>query len=379
MEVLRFLNYHLQDDIFQVMDTLKGLYGIKWTYDEDFDLFVLNYDQIISSLFKFHPIVCECRSLVVAYSLERGFYCVSRSFDRFFNFRESQDELDISTLTAVEKLDGSLIGIFYHKGRWLYRTKSVIMPVGQVNGWEVTWKDLIDPCIPNQTRMNEICDLFSCEDSTFICELLSPENRVVVKYDEVELRLLAIRDTEGEYDDSLVCDELAIFLNMERPRTYSFDSFEEAEKEAENLPNLEEGFVFYNEWGSPVLKMKSPSYVRAHRLRGESVLTPNRVCDLIIAGEVDEYLAVFPEDDVKVAPYVMAHRRILQSASLGWKFYGMCETQKQFAMGVKDTPVAPLLFSMRKGLTLSEAWDKLLPPNQRKLIIKGLDEDISKW
>ena len=63
------------------IESLKSEFGINVKeYD---DLFVLNYDQIESP--KTHPIVQECRSLI----LDKQFNVVSRSFDRFFNFGEN--------------------------------------------------------------------------------------------------------------------------------------------------------------------------------------------------------------------------------------------------------------------------------------------------
>lgn len=53
------------------------------TVKEVDDLLVLNYNQIESP--KTHPIVIECRSLI----LDTGFNVVSRSFDRFFNIYEN--------------------------------------------------------------------------------------------------------------------------------------------------------------------------------------------------------------------------------------------------------------------------------------------------
>lgn len=53
-------------------------------YDEG--LLVLNYDQIESP--KSHPIVMECRALI----LDTDFNVVSRAFDRFFNIHEIYEQ-----------------------------------------------------------------------------------------------------------------------------------------------------------------------------------------------------------------------------------------------------------------------------------------------
>jgi hypothetical protein len=71
MQVVQYLKEH-------GIGKLVSEFGIKVKeYDEG--LLVLNYDLIESP--KSHPIVMECRSLI----LDKQFNVVSRSFDRFFN------------------------------------------------------------------------------------------------------------------------------------------------------------------------------------------------------------------------------------------------------------------------------------------------------
>ena len=63
------------------IEALKQEFGIKVKEYEE-GLCVLNYDQINSP--KSHPIVKECRSLI----LDKEFNVVSRSMDRFFNYNQ---------------------------------------------------------------------------------------------------------------------------------------------------------------------------------------------------------------------------------------------------------------------------------------------------
>lgn len=382
MEVLKFLNKYIEGTPADALAELKAAFGIKHSYNEEYDLYVLNYDQIDSAKHKFAEIVCECRSLVLEVNEITGNFCVvSRSFDRFFNYGESDQEYHIKDVRAVEKMDGSLIGLFYHDGQWLYRTRSVIMPEGEINGLDVTWKDIIEPLMPSLPFMTASADMLDLYEDTFILELVAPHNRVVVRYNEPALRLLAVRDRFGTYAGTDYCDFIAQKLDFGRPREYNFDSWDEALEAAKELPNLEEGFVFYTNWDNPVLKIKNPAYVAAHHLRGEGVLNPKRICDLIIMGEVDEYLSVFPEDDEILAPYVQAHRRMVDSVHLAWKYYGRVADQKEFAMKVKDTPFAAILFSMKKGLTYSEAWSRMTQNSKREMINRAMAKSLAadKW
>ncbi len=74
-----------------------------------------------------------------------------------------------------------------------------------------------------------------------------------------------------------------------------FHLIEECIQTSLNLKDLEEGYVIY-ENSIPIYKIKSPSYVAIHHLRGEG-LCPKKIAELILINETDEYLKYFPEDE----------------------------------------------------------------------------------
>ncbi len=373
MKVVDFLNRctFMRDSEEQALIRLQERYGIKSKYHEGTGLYVLNYDQIESSKHKTDQIVRECRSLVLGVESvgdcnEPQFYVVSRSFDRFFNHGEHRIPCKIDKLNFYEKMDGSLVTLFHVDGEgWLYRTKSMIMPEEdmKVNGFNVSWKELIEESL----RFNNMFEVAMEERDSYIFEVTAPENRVVTRYNDRSATLLAIRDnTTGVYQTSEWCEEMATVLGYNRPKTYSFDDWTSVEEGAKLLPNLEEGFVGYRN-GEPMVKVKNPAYVAAHHLRGDG-LNPKRCMDLVLMNETDEYLTVFPEDDKMMQPYISAYSRLTFTTAVTWEKYEKVESQKEFAFFVKDLPIAGVLFSLRKGLTVSEAWDKLTTNHKYKLI-----------
>lgn len=337
----------------EALQALKEATGVKNSVWND-KLVVLNYSQIDSK--KTCAIAQECRSLV----LELGTWeVVSRSFNRFFNLGEEPcPAIDITRMTAYEKVDGSLIGVFNYKGEWMYRTRSVIMPTGEINGWTVTWKDHIE------VAMKELHFPTMSTNATYILELTSPENRVVTKYASTDpmFTLLATRcNITGVYFGSSL-DE------VRRPREYKFETISDCLEAAKELRNLEEGFVLYNRQGEPVCKVKNPAYVAAHHLRGEG-LNPKKIKDLIFMNEVDEYLAIFPEDVKMFEPYVNAYIKLM--AVIGASEYFLRDkglTQKEFALKILDLPYKSLLFSMRQGMTQQEAWEKCTTNTKYQLV-----------
>ena len=362
----------LQRSIIALND-LADNYSIKYNIWED-DLVVLNYDQINSP--KYDPIIKECRSLV----LELGTWeIISRAFDRFFNLNEdpSQD-IDITELKAHEKVDGSLITVFNYNGKWLYRTKSVIMPTDIINNNAdmVTWKDRIEEGLVGFYKKA----LYVPVTNSYIFELTCRENRVVTKYANTEgrLTLLAIRNNErGFYMHKQYCDDIAKELLFSRPREFSFDTIDHCLDSAKALRNLEEGYVMYDDQGVPICKVKNPAYVAAHRLRGEGVLSEKRILDLIIMNELDEYLAVFPEDSELIEGYAVdfinMNIDIEDVCCFIAEFTG---TQKDFALYVMDNykGISAIAFAIKQGKTPIEAWEGLTTNKKYNMILHYTNE-----
>lgn len=161
------------------------------------------------------------------------------------------------------------------------------------------------------------------------------------------------------------------------PKRYPCTSVEQIEALVNSLPNLEEGVVLYNSQGVPVLKVKGKAYLAAHRMRGENGLNPKRCMDLVLMNEVDEYLTVFPEDVNKLAPYCKGWDDAMTQIYILWNTFALIEEQKEFALGVKDTIVAPLLFRMRNGKTKEEAIKSLTTNAKYHIITQYVNLDKS--
>lgn len=355
MKVVNFLKDNQEGNSPEkCLELLKEAYGIKYSIWED-KLVVLNYDQIASP--KLHPITKECRSLV----LELGTWeVVSRSFDRFLNYGESGtgEDWELPSMEAYEKMDGSLIGIFSYNGVNLYRTRSMIMPTSIINEWvsELTWKEAIETAIGGSPY-------FTIKGVTLICELTCIENRVVVKYENPNptLTLLAVRTTEGDYLDRTKLDKiLEGFTFLHSPKKYSFNTISECLTSAKNLPDLHEGFVMYKD-GVPLGKVKNPAYVAAHHLRGEG-LNKRRIFDLLIMGEVEEYLSVFPEDESVFTKYLKAYQLLGEELQKVEEVVDQSHllSKKEFALSVMDSEFKHIAFTCRNKKVSAETAFSML-------------------
>lgn len=339
MEVIKYLKQH-------GIAKLVSEYSIKVkTYDEG--LLVLGYDQIESP--KAPQIVRECRGLI----LDTDFNIVSRSFDRFFNFGEmpeTQAHLDWSKAVCMEKVDGSLIKIYFWNGLWRISTRGTAFAESTVNGFPETFAELVLKALKLTAEgFQERCNEELLPYYTYIFELTSTENRVVKVYSGYTLHYLgARRNDDGTYGSQ--CREFdAIALGARSIKFFGFGSAEECAETAKHLPDLEEGYVVYQD-GVPVCKIKSPAYVCVHHIRGEG-LNPKRISQLVLTNEIDEYLKYFVEDAVHFEPYIAAHKSLTLALVQSYEATQHITDQKEFAIAVKHLPFSGVLFSCKKLTT----------------------------
>ena len=385
METTKYLSKY--PSIQEGIAALSSELGIKVKEYPDLDVIVLNYCQIESP--KTNPITRECRSLVINYAGE----VVSRSFDRFFNLGEGECEVDFNTAVAFEKADGSLINLYYvpSLGQWHFRTRGTafaesMLPSGRC------YQEAILECIGLSFEAFQEAMSGVDEDITFIFEFVSPENRIVTRYAEPELVLLGVRDVSGFYPQELnssvygerldfvatVFKEDLKFKNVRAARYMKVSSVEQVEKAVAGLQNLEEGFVVLDYVAQTRVKVKSPSYLICHRIRGEG-LTPNRIAELVAISEEEEYLSYYPEDRVYFNPYIDMRDWLLDCAEAVFEEKNKLVEQKVFALAVKDYMFSSLLFTARKkNCTIMHAWSESKESYRAELIKKAVNDENEK-
>lgn len=323
------------------LDDLRDDYFIKVKeYD---DRIVLNYDQIQSP--KSDDYVVQCRGLI----LDKQFNVLCLPFDRFFNMGEVYDHnanIDWSNAECFEKVDGSLIKIYHDGEAWCCATRGTAFAETDVYGWDIIFADLVYNAlgVVNSGEFDQLCSNHLNIENTYLCEVTARENRVVTAYDGYKLWNLAIRNTEnGEYiSDKQDCLDMGMLL----PSVYSFESVESCIHTAANLPDLQEGYVLYVN-GKPYCKIKSPSYVAIHHIRGEG-LNPKRISELVMMNEVDEYLKYFPDDAEYFVKYEYALENLIGKIKATHQSVVDITDQKEFAMMVKDYPFSAILFNWKK-------------------------------
>jgi len=286
---------------------LKEEFGINCNKRDG--LILLKYDQIDSSKFKTHPIVCECRGLILE---EATLEIVSMPFYRFFNYGEegTKDffETDVDKIFIEEKRDGSLISLFNFNDRWMIATSGTIEGTGQVGFCNMTFRQLFDITVKQYDNFYEKLN----EDYTYVFELTAPENKVVTTYHKRDLTLLTIRrnfyDSNNKvkpieiYNNEML-ENIAQELDVNYPKYHKFTTVNELLGTVNTLKNLEEGFVcvkYVSVDGVDVncwqrVKVKSPDYLAAAHIRESSASSLWRVLKLVVSGDEQEFLIYFPE------------------------------------------------------------------------------------
>lgn len=309
------------------------------------DRCVFDYSQIDSP--KTDAVVMQCRGLIANKDRTQ---IVCRPFDRFFNLGEAPDtqtDLDFSKAVAYEKIDGSMIKIYYFSGRWEIATRGTAFGESNVNGFDLTFRDLALKAMGlSESEFQD--SAYLCLDSavTYLLEITSLENKVVTHYEGYKLHYLGARVTEtGEW----VSEEQLRFVSgfgAIMPTKSVFSNKDEAISASNNLGGLREGFVLWQN-GRPIAKVKSDAYVTAHHIRGEG-LTPKRIAELVLTGEHEEYLTYFASDKHHFEPYEQAETDLMQEITAVWQKLQYITDQKEFAKQACKYPFSAVLFEVKK-------------------------------
>lgn len=349
-------------------NALNDAFGIKIKDYPEEGIVVLNYDQIESP--KTDPIVMECRGLILDYHGN----ILARPFDRFFNLGEApetQAKLNMLEAVAYEKVDGSLIKIWYNPKTavWNIATRGTAFAESNVGDHGITFKELVYRALGVQEHEFEsLANNVLNKNITYCFEVTAMENRVVTRYEGYTLHYLGARVTQtGEYcrDEQL---KNALSLGAKDIKQWNFSDTKQAIDAVNHLGNLEEGFVVWQD-GKPICKIKSDAYVAVHHIRGEG-LTQKRICDLVISGEHEEYLTYFPEDRVHIEPVFQKYAALLSSIATAWKMTNTIGNQKEFALAINKLHFKSVLFTMRNhGVTIHEAFNRLSDNTKRDMVM----------
>jgi len=319
-------------------DHLAEEFGIKAKRHGKYpELVLFKYNQLESPMGE--PIVQECRGVIL--NEADNWNVVARPYDKFFNYGEGHaSEIEWETAKVYEKLDGSLMTLYWYKDEWHVASSGTPDAGGDINGLGITfaelfwktWNDL-GYCKPSDDRNN--CYMF---------ELMTPYNIVVVQHEESRLVLHGVRHVNGaEFEPELYADA----YGWECVKTYPITNWDECVKASTELNGAcSEGYIVCD-MQFRRNKVKCPQYVAIHHLK--EGFSPKRMLEIVRGVESDEVLAYFPQYADMIGAIREKYNTEVEAIREAYAKYKHIENQKEFALSVKDMPFAAILFGLRKG------------------------------
>ena len=308
-------------------------YCLKWKEDGDYILF--SYNQL-SSDFSI-PLVREARGIIFT---KDNFDVVCRPYCKFGNYGESYAAtIDWTSARISQKIDGSLIKMWFHNEAWHISTNNTIdASNAKVEDFFFhNYKELFLEAVRKNTFINTFYSMLD-KNYTYMFELVSPSTRVVIPYSKINAFYLSrINNKTGEEiwgaDDKNSCG-LAV------PKMYTMNTLEEVVAAAELLPWDEEGYVVFDKNFNRV-KIKSPQYVIAHYARNNGALTSKRLIKVVLDNEVGEFLT-YCEDykDYINLIYVLMQSSNISASAILQEVRANCNnfSRKEYAIYCKDYP-----------------------------------------
>lgn len=314
------------------------------------------------------PLVCEARGIIIDIA-EKEVVCWP--FDKFFNVQEQYaSDIDWSSARVLEKIDGSMIKLFWYKNAWRFATSSTC--------------DAKDACVPGYRDLTYADIILRAENyksipfekldkgKTYIFELVSPQTQVVIKYKMTALFFLSSKNNlTGEETD-------ADLDGFRKPKSFPLQSIDECLKAAFELNDGDdvekEGFVVVDKMYRRI-KIKSPDYVAMHRISTNRVFTAKRMSELFCQGEDFHKLAMDFPSDAHIIKYYdwqfteMTHKAedMMQYSRRLYEEYD--HDRKTVALAIKDSPYAWAGFkAIGNDEEVASIVALLAPSNVEKLI-----------
>jgi hypothetical protein len=191
-------------------------HGLDTSINRELGLCIFNYCQINSV--KSDKLAQQCRGLILELDTWK---VVARSFDRFFNYGECLDlqkDFDWSNYFCNEKIDGSLMSLWYYGGMWRVSTRGSFADQ-KPNGAPLTWEEMFWQAFGNKDKLKLLNPEY-----TYVFEFVSPYTKVVREYPDIDIVLLTVVDnTYGELSPRRV-DYISHQFGFNRPHVYIFKS-----------------------------------------------------------------------------------------------------------------------------------------------------------
>lgn len=279
-------------------------------------IIIWNYSPKVQYEKLWDEITLKCRGLVT--DLEGN--VVAKTFDKFFNIEEEK-ELPSESFEVYEKIDGSLIIVFWYLDELVVASRGSFVSEQAKSAFSI-FKKYDTSCL-DKTK-------------TYCFELIAPWNRIVCDYGDIEdLIFLAKFDNSGfEYP----LEDCVGFKFAKKQNINNLNDIKSF------IKNNEEGFVVKFESGKR-LKVKGEDYVRLHKI--VTKLSEKAVLENLISNNKDYYDKIPDEFYLWVKnverKFAEEYNKILLECK---SVYKVLPTRKETAIYFLEQKNSDVLFAM---------------------------------
>ena len=331
------------------------------------NLAIFNYDILADFT---DDIVRESRGIIIDMDAKK---VVCYPFIKFCNYGEAgADDIDWKTARVEEKVDGSIIKVWYYGGEWHVSTNGVIDARNadiSISTKEFhTFYDVFAAAASNVGLDYNKLD----KNKTYIFELVSPANRIVVNYNgAITLYHIGTRDMitglEEEAD-----------IGVPKPKTYPIHTLQDCLTAAAALNEghediIAEGFVV-KDANYHRIKIKDPKYVAVHRILPNGYIDDIKILELVKFGDLDELLTYIPSLEKRIKDMEHAYKMTKASIGLNYKVDKMYVednhiSRKEYALKRKDDAIFSILIkSIYDNVDPIELFEKMSTKKQMDII-----------
>lgn len=316
-------------------------------------LSIVNYTEKAQFDNEWNKVTRQCRGLIIDDKLN----VIARPFDKFLNYGQETDDhclLDSYRVEVTDKMDGSLGIIFEYHNNWYVATRGSFVSDQAI--WATKFL--------NTAHKGYKLDLW--HEETYLVEIIYPGNRIVLNYgDQEDLVLLAARNAiTGSVRPAKDVEE----WYGPKTTTFPYKTLREA-IEAVPRPNAE-GYVIYFPDLDYRIKLKQEDYVLLHKI--VTGLTKRRIWENMKEGKtLEELCSIVPDEwhewlrstyQVIFDAYWDTYTTISAEFHAVELYFQGVATRKEFALYVKDSANAGLLFALLDNKDIAnKVWDLVRP------------------
>ena len=327
-------------------------------------LTIYNYSRECQFEQRWDSVTLQCRGLI----LDHEDKIVARGFNKFFNYEEVENKgespLHDEYVYVQEKMDGSLGILFHYSNDWHMATRGSFESEQAKVGLDIL-----------KAKYN--LDKFHPTVS-YICEIIYPENRIVVDYSEERIMFLSAVMEGREvnwgtaralFHSSGILEEDIVTTAINTIHHGLFGSLKALNEFGK------EGFVLRFHPSNYRIKIKFDEYVRLHRLLTN--FSNLDIWDCLRNGDdLSQYLESVPDefdswvrDWIRALKFAFVMKEIDAKKILAELLSQPLNTKKEDALWIQancPTEYQGLVFSMLQGKDYSQAIWRMIRPEYQK-------------